>query len=104
MRKFIITSALTALSLVALSAPASAETQSVKVTYADLDLSSQAGMATLEGRIHAAAKKICGKIEVRKVGDGSAHQRCMDETQASASVEIARVTGNRAVLALNSRR
>jgi UrcA family protein len=100
----IITSALTALSLVAIATPASAETQSVKVTYADLDLSRQAGMAELESRIHAAAKKICGKTEVRNVSDGAAHQRCMDETQASASVEIARVTGNRAVLALGTRR
>ncbi len=103
MQKIII-SALAALSLAAIATPASAETQSVKVAYADLNLSSQAGMAALESRIHAAAKKICGKVEVRQVGDGAAHQRCMDETQASASVEIARVTGNRAVLALNSRR
>jgi UrcA family protein len=54
MRKFIITSALSALSLVAIATPVSAETQSVAVKYADLDLTSQAGMATLEGRIAAA--------------------------------------------------
>lgn len=93
MRKFIITTALTALSLAVISTPASAETQSVSVQYADLDLTSPAGVATLEGRIEAAAKRICGKTEVRSVHDGADQQRCIRETQASVSVEIARLTG-----------
>lgn len=103
MRKFIITSALTALSLVALSTPASAETRSVSVQYADLDLSSPAGMATLEGRIAAAARTICGRAEVRSVHDGADQQRCIRQTQASVSVELARLTG-RQELAINTRR
>ena len=103
MRKFIITSALGALSLAAFATPASAESQSVSVTYADLDLSSPAGMATLESRIEAAAKKICGRTEVRNVHDGADQQRCIRQTQTSVSVEIARVTG-RQELALNTRR
>ena len=104
MRKFIITSALTALSLAVISTPASAETQSVAVQYADLDLTSPAGLAALEGRIEAAAKKICGQVEVRRVSDGADQQRCIRETQASVSVEIARLTGTRPALALNTRR
>jgi UrcA family protein len=93
MRKFIITTALTALSLVAIATPASAETQSVSVKYADLDLSSPAGMGALEGRIEAAARKICGRTEVRNVHDGADQQRCIQQTQTSVSVEIARLTG-----------
>jgi UrcA family protein len=103
MRKFIIKSALTALSLVALSTPSLAETRSVSVQYADLDLTGPAGLATLEGRIEAAAKKICGKVEVRRVSDGADHQRCIRETQASVSLEIARITG-RQQLAVDTRR
>lgn len=93
MRKFIITSALTALSLAVVATPVSAETQSVAVRYADLDLSNSAGLAALEGRIAAAARQICGKAEVRDVRDGADQQRCIRETQASVSVEIARLTG-----------
>ena len=93
MQKTTITSALAALSLAAFSTPASAETRSVQVQYADLDLTSPAGVATLEGRIEAAAKKICGRVEVRSVHDGADQQRCIRETQASVSVEIARLTG-----------
>lgn len=93
MRKFVIVPALAALSLAAFATPASAETQSVSVTYADLDLDSPAGMAALESRIEAAAKKICGRTEVRNVHDGADQQRCVQQTQASVSVEIARLTG-----------
>ena len=92
MRKFIVP-ALAALSLAAFSTPASAETQSVAVQYADLNLDSPAGMAALEGRIQAAAQRICGKAQVRNVHDGADQQRCIRETQASVSVEIARLTG-----------
>jgi UrcA family protein len=103
MRMFMITSSLTALSLVAVSTPASAETQSISVPYADLDLTNPAGVVTLEGRIAAAAKRICGRPDARRVHDGADHARCMRETQASVSVEIARLTG-RPALALSTRR
>ena len=92
MRKITI-AALAAFSLAAFSTPASAETQSVSVQYADLDLDSPAGMAALEGRIQAAAQRICGKAQVRNVHDGADQQRCIRETQASVSVELARLTG-----------
>ena len=100
----IIVPALAALSLAVISTPASAETQSVAVQYADLNLSSPAGMAALQGRIEAAARKICGKPEVRSLHDGLDQQHCMREAQASVSVEIARLTGTRPILALTTRR
>lgn len=103
MRKIIVP-ALAALSLATLSTPVSAETQSITVQYADLDLTSSAGMATFEGRIAAAAWKICGKAEVRRLRDGVDQQRCMRETQASVALEIARLTGTRPAVALNARR
>lgn len=101
MRKIIVP-ALAALSLAAFSTPASAETITIAVPYGDLDLSSAAGIATLEGRIAAAAEKICGKPEVRDVHDGVDQRRCAQATRSSVSVEIARATGNRLVLAVNS--
>jgi UrcA family protein len=92
MTKTIIGTAL-ALSLAVIATPAAAETQSVNVSYADLNLDTSAGQAELNSRIDAAAGRICGKAEVRKVRDGVDHQRCLRETQASVSIEIARLTG-----------
>lgn len=103
MRKITV-SALAALSLAAIATPALAEPISITVPYSDLDLSSPAGMATLQSRLDAAAKRICGKAEVRSVSDAADHESCVRQTQASVSIEIARVTGNRNVLALNSTR
>jgi UrcA family protein len=104
MRKFIITSALTALSLVAFATPVSAETQSVTVSYGDLDLDTPQGIATLESRIQAASRKICGSTEVRDIHDGVDQQRCVQATNASVTIELARLTGKPSVLALNAAR
>jgi UrcA family protein len=100
----IITSTLNALLMGALAIPAAAETVSISVPYADLDLSSPQGMATLEGRIKAASKRICGSVEVRDIHDSVDHQRCVRATNASVSIELARVTGNPSLLALNEPR
>ena len=103
MRKITISAAV-ALSLAVLAVPAVAETKSITVPYSDLDLSSPAGMATLQTRLDAATKRICEKAVVRSVSDAADHDNCVRQAQTSISVEIARVTGNRAVLALNSLR
>ncbi|MEO7551140.1 MAG: UrcA family protein [Croceibacterium sp.] len=95
-------SALAAFSLASLTTPAAAEPVSIVVPYGDLNLANAAGMATLNGRIEAAAGRICGKPEVRNLLDGADHQKCMRETHSSVTIEIARVTGNPRVLALNT--
>ena len=98
------TSALTALSLAVIATPAMAETRTITVPYADLDLAAPAGMATLQTRVDAAARQICVKAKVRRIADVTDQQKCMQQTQASVTIEIACVTGNRAVLALNTPR
>ena len=102
--RIIIVPALAAISLAVLSTPAAAETVSISVPYRDLDLSTPAGMAALDGRIEAATQRICGRAEVRRVRDGVDYQRCLQETRASVSLELAKVTGNRDVMALNTPR
>jgi len=97
----IIVSALATLSLAAFTTPASAQTTSVTVPIADLDLSTEAGKATLESRIEAAKVRVCGTVEVRQVREGADRQRCLDETEASVRAEIARVTAKDTTLAAN---
>lgn len=92
MRKIIVP-ALTAVSLAVITSPVSAESKSVAVQYADLDLANPAGRATLESRIKAAAKNICGRAEVRRVRDGTDQQNCLREARASVSGEVTRLAG-----------
>ena len=96
----IIAPALAALALAALAAPALAQTTSVVVPIADLNLSTEAGRAALEGRIEAAKARICGTVEVRKIREGSDRQQCLEETEASVRVEIARLTAGSTTLAV----
>jgi UrcA family protein len=63
---------------------------STRVAYADLNLSSPMGVATLEGRIHAAADRLC-------VGDGveTLHARldalaCRERAIAAADLQVRR--------------
>ena len=100
MRKIIVP-ALAALSLALTTTPASAQTTSVTVPIADLDLSTEAGKATLESRIEAAKVRVCGTVEVRQVREGSDRQRCLEETEASVRAEIARVIAKDTTLAVN---
>ena len=93
-----------ALSLALTTTPASARTTSVTVPIADLDLSTEAGKATLQSRIEAAKARVCGTVEVRQVREGSDRQGCLEETEASVRAEIARVTAGDATLALSSLR
>ena len=101
MRTTFITSALAALSLVAITAPAAGETRRVAVFYGDLNLGSAAGMATLDGRLRAATRQVCGTAHLRSVRDTLDQRACVRSTRASVAIEIARLTGNGAVLALN---
>lgn len=97
----IIVPALAALSLALTTTPASAQTTSVTVPISDLDLSTEAGKATLESRIETAKARVCGTVEVRQVREGADRQRCLEETEASVRAEIARVTAKDATLAVN---
>lgn len=97
--------ALAAFSAVAVTATsASAEPTSIAVSYADLDLSTPAGMKQLEGRIESASQRICGQVEVRRISDGIDYGRCVQQTHAVVSVELAKAKGKTLQIALNTSR
>jgi UrcA family protein len=77
-----------------------AQTSSVTVETADLDLSTEAGKATLESRVQAAISRICGAVEVRKVREGGP-AAVPRRDEASVRAEIARVTAKDTALAAN---
>src|SRR5690349_16365771 len=72
------------------AAPASAQTVSKRVSYADLDLATAAGQKTLERRISRAVREVCG----RGMGAISAYDivstsRCMAEARNSTRDQFA---------------
>ena len=75
----------------ALATPALAETQTVGVRYADLDLATPAGQAELDRRIDRVARSICKMDEVITGSrtPSSAARQCYQEAKASTHQQIA---------------
>lgn len=64
------------------------ETRSVVVSYADLDLSRQAGVDTLYTRLRSASKTVCGTRDVRIVQRRRDWDRCYDEALDNAVATV----------------
>lgn len=99
MNKLALAAALSTLSLALIAGPASAaDTISVVVPYADLDLTTDAGQAKLDARIDAAIDQICAKPETSKelkaMADWSACRKGAATTAAEqlSAVELATTT------------
>lgn len=60
------------------------------VSYADLDLNSEDGQSTLQGRLKGAVRKVCGSYDSRSLKEVRDHGACIEE--ASASAQRASVT------------
>lgn len=58
-----------------------------RVSYADLDLTSQWGALQLENRIRDAAKSACGEIEVKFPVEGSTDAKCIKDAVDAAMVD-----------------
>lgn len=61
-----------------------AETDSVRVSYADLDLRSDPGRASLQGRIAHAAEVLCGSADHRDIPFTQRVRECHRDTIADA--------------------
>ena len=71
----------------ALAAPAA---QTRIVTYADLDLGSAAGRATLDRRIGRAVRAVCGDAGIKDLNALRQVALCRDETRADAFAQLRR--------------
>jgi UrcA family protein len=59
------------------------------VSYADLDLGQPAGLATLRGRIHAAAQQVCGESpDARELERYRLWRTCVADAQERALNEV----------------
>jgi len=69
------------------SASANAQNRAMRtavVDYADLDLNSDDGQSTLQGRLKGAVRKVCGSYDPKSLIDMQDHGTCMKEANASA--------------------
>lgn len=62
---------------------------SVTVSYADLDVTTDAGAATLHGRIDAGVKEVCSRPSLRELKAVAAWQKCRTDALQSAADRIA---------------
>ena len=64
--------------------PAAAQTQSVKITSWDLDLTSQSGRDTFERRIHHAIEQVCGPTGGVTMSERMNYVTCSKTARADA--------------------
>ena len=78
-----------ALALSGIAAAGSRDTNSVVVRYGDLNLDSQAGVASLHKRIRNAAESVCSNLETRILGLRDAYDVCVDEAVTKGVTAVA---------------
>ncbi len=98
MIKTLISIALTASALVA--APAIAESPAgpvvqTTVSYADLNLSSAAGRATLDSRIKGAARSVCGSPKAATLAEHTSIRDCREGAINGANAQLELVLASR---------
>lgn len=81
---------LTSAALIASSGASAADrdTERRLVSYADLNLNSAAGIETLYGRIRAAARSVCGSLELMQPLVLDANRECARDSLAAAVATV----------------
>ena len=98
-----------ALAISGIAAAGSPDSQSVVVRYGDLNLDSQADVASLHKRLRNAAESVCSELDNRVLVLRGVYQQCVSEAVSSAVTQVAnpnlsnfhKSKGKAAVLASN---
>ena len=88
-----------ALALSSLATAGPRDSNNVTVKFGDLNLNSQAGIASLHKRIRNAAESVCGQLETPILSLRSAYSECV----AQAVTEGVAAVGRNVALASNRR-
>lgn len=65
-----------------------ADTRGMKVSFADLDLSKEAGAKVLYRRIQNAATSVCGRVDSREIARYRLYRQCYDDAIEAALKEV----------------
>ena len=94
-RTFFVTAVVTVMAIPAIAAASpfinEANRTAVRVSYADLDLSNEAGLATLYARLRSASLAVCGSrslIEAGSLGRLAENRRCYEGALSKAVARI----------------
>jgi UrcA family protein len=79
---------LAALALSSLASAGSRYINEVVVKYGDLNLNSQAGVASLHKRIRNAAESVCNSLETRILGLRGAYEDCIEQAVNSGVAAV----------------
>lgn len=79
---------LAALALSSLASAGSRDINEVVVKYGDLNLNSQAGVASLHKRIRNAAESVCNSLETRILGLRGAYEDCIQQAVNSGVAAV----------------
>jgi UrcA family protein len=98
-----------ALAISGIAAAGSSDVNSVVVRYGDLNLNSQAGVASLHKRIRNAAESVCSELNNRVLGLRDLYNQCVSEAVSNGVARVGnsnlsnfhRGKGKPAVLASN---
>ena len=66
---------------------------SAMVSYADLDLKTSGGRATLQSRIRGAVEQVCPEQDLRRLEMRDYYRACRARAEASAKDQLAQVMG-----------
>jgi UrcA family protein len=88
MKSIQILLATAALSLSGLAAAAPRDANSVVVRYGDINLGSQAGVASLHQRLRNAAESVCSPLETRILGLRNAYESCVTDALAQGVAAV----------------
>lgn len=98
MTKTTLTLALAALSIAAFATPAAAtddEPLAVTVSFGDLNLSKEAGMNSLRGRLNSAIERVCGEYDRRSVLQAQHVLVCRDQVRRDVDSQVSAITNGR---------
>lgn len=73
------------------AAPVAAQEAQVAVSYADLDLTTAAGVQTLGQRVEAGVKVVCDRPDMRELKSMLAWEQCKEAAMTSANEQLARL-------------
>jgi UrcA family protein len=80
---------LVALAASGIASAATRDAPGVVVRFGNLDLNSQAGVASLHKRIRNAAQSVCGPLETRILGLRDAYDVCVNEAVSNGVAAVA---------------
>jgi UrcA family protein len=70
------------------AASADPEIPTIRVDYADLDLTADAGVRTLYRRLQVAAKQVCRSYERREIGKTTQRRSCYEHALSAAVTKV----------------